>query len=102
MGYQNVLVFDTENLSMMEASQTGSYGKLQIIWASLRYTWMLLTRYRKFAQPGSGYRGAAGADAAALELDPAEVTGALLETISVRDASLLWLRRFDEIPAATS
>jgi hypothetical protein len=60
-GYQNVLVYDRGNekyMDMMTATQAGGYGKLQVIWASLRYTWKLLTRYRKFSQPGSGFANA--------------------------------------------
>ncbi|MGB5490731.1 MAG: FAD-dependent oxidoreductase [Woeseiaceae bacterium] len=60
-GYQNVLVYDRGNkkyMDMMTATQAGGYGKLQVVWASLRYTWKLLTRYRKFSKPGSGFANA--------------------------------------------
>ncbi len=60
-GYQNVLVYDRGSkryMDMMQATQSGGYGKLSIVWASLRYTWMLLTRYREFSQPGSGFANA--------------------------------------------
>ena len=60
-GYQNVLVYDRgsrDYMDMLKATQAGGYGKLKIVWASLRYTWMLLTRYRKFSQPGSGFGNA--------------------------------------------
>jgi hypothetical protein len=60
-GYQNVLVYDRDNkqyMDMLTATQAGGYGKLQVVWASLRYTWKLLTRYRKFSQPGSGFANA--------------------------------------------
>jgi monoamine oxidase len=56
-GYQHVLVYDRDNkryMDMLEATQSGGYGKLQVVWASLRYTWMLLTRYRNISKPGSG------------------------------------------------
>ncbi|HQR49498.1 MAG TPA: FAD-dependent oxidoreductase, partial [Steroidobacteraceae bacterium] len=85
VGYQNVLVYDTlgrRYMSMLEASQSGGYGRLQVVWASLRYTWMLLTRYREFARPGSGY-----ADAPPELLQPLSSwiqekrLGALLETV---------------------
>lgn len=103
MGYQNVLVFDTANrryLSMLEASQTGGYGKLQIIWASLRYTWMLLTRYRKFAQPGSGYAGAPPELVQPLSSWIQEKRlGALLETI-MYVMRVQGYGRLNEIPAA--
>lgn len=59
-GYQNVLVYDRVSrryMDMMTATQSGGYSKLEIIWASLRYTWMLLTRYGKFSHPGSGFGG---------------------------------------------
>jgi hypothetical protein len=60
-GYQDVLVYDRGSkryMDMMQATQSGGYGKLAIVWASLRYAWLLLTRYRRFAQPGSGFAGA--------------------------------------------
>ena len=60
-GYQNVLVYDRgskQYMDMMQATQSGGYGKLAIVWASLRYLWLLLTRYRRFSQPGSGFAGA--------------------------------------------
>ena len=56
-GQQKVLVYDRgpkEFYSIMEASTNAGYSKLQIGWASIRFTWMLLTRYRKFAKPGTG------------------------------------------------
>lgn len=56
-GQQKVLVYDRykkEFFDVMTASTNAGYTKLQIGWASLRYTWMLLTRYRKFAKPGTG------------------------------------------------
>ena len=103
VGYQNVLVFDTGNrryLSMMEASQTGGYGKLQILWASLRYTWMLLTRYRKFARPGSGYAGAPPELVQPLSSwIQQKQLGALLETI-MYVMRVQGYGRLDEIPAA--
>jgi hypothetical protein len=60
-GYQNVLVYDRGSrryMDMLEATQAGGYGRLQVVWASLRYTWMLLTRFRRFARPGSGFADA--------------------------------------------
>ena len=57
-GYQRVLVYDTRvrrYMDMLEATQSGGYGKLQVVWASLRYTWMLLTRFRRFADPRAGF-----------------------------------------------
>lgn len=60
-GYQDVLVYDRGSrryMDMLTATQSGGYGKLQVVWASLRYTWMLLTRFRKFSQPGSGFANA--------------------------------------------
>jgi hypothetical protein len=56
-GWQNVLVYDRTDrrfMDIMTASTVGGYSKLQVAWASVRYTWMLLTRYRRFAQPGTG------------------------------------------------
>lgn len=60
-GYQNVLVFDRGSrryMDMLTATQSGGYGRLQIVWASLRYLWMLLTRFREFSRPGSGFGNA--------------------------------------------
>jgi hypothetical protein len=60
-GYQNVLVYDRGSrryMDMLTATQSGGYGRLQVVWAALRYTWMLLTRFREFSQPGSGFRNA--------------------------------------------
>lgn len=60
-GHQKVLVYDRadkEFFDVMTASTNAGYSKLQIGWASIRYTWMLLTRYRKFAKPGTGLAGA--------------------------------------------
>jgi Flavin containing amine oxidoreductase len=60
-GYQNVLVYDRGTrryMDMLTATQAGGYGKLQVVWASLRYTWMLLTRFREFSRPGSGFGNA--------------------------------------------
>lgn len=60
-GYQNVLVYDRGSrryMDMLAATQSGGYGKLQVVWASLRYTWMLLTQFRKFSRPGSGFASA--------------------------------------------
>ncbi len=60
-GWQNVLVYDRTSrqfLDMMTASTSGGYSKLQVGWASVRYAWMLLTRYRRFATPGTGLAGA--------------------------------------------
>ena len=60
-GYQNVLVYDRDNrryMNMLEATQAGGYGRLQVVWASLRYLWLLLTRFRDFARPGSGFAAA--------------------------------------------
>ena len=54
-GYQNVLVYDRGSrryMDMLTATQSGGYGKLQVVWASLRYTWMLLTRFRSSRSPG--------------------------------------------------
>ncbi|MFO1406580.1 MAG: FAD-dependent oxidoreductase [Steroidobacteraceae bacterium] len=102
-GHQKVLVYNTDAgryMSMLEASQSGGYGTLQIMWASLRYTWMLLTRYRKFARPGSGY-----ADAPSDLLQPLSSwiqqkrLGALLETI-LYVMRVQGYGRLDEIPAA--
>src|SRR5512143_72046 len=47
-GYQAVLVCDRRRrryMDLLTASQSGGRTKLQIIWASLRYTWLLFTRY---------------------------------------------------------
>ena len=102
-GYQNVLVYDTVGrryMSMLEASQSGGYGRLQVVWASLRYTWMLLTRYRKFARPGSGY-----ADAPPDLLQPLSSwiqekrLGALLETV-LYVMKVQGYGRLDQLPAA--
>jgi len=60
-GYQDVLVYDRGSrryMDMLTATQSGGYGKLQVVWASLRYTWMLLTRFREFSRPGSGFANA--------------------------------------------
>lgn len=57
-GYQNVLVYDRGDrkyMDMLQATQSGGYGKLSVVWASLRYTWKLLTRYRHFSKPGTGF-----------------------------------------------
>lgn len=67
-GWQEVLVYDRTDrkfMNIMQASTVGGYSALQVGWASLRYTWMLLTRYRQFAQPGTGL-----ADAPAELLQP--------------------------------
>jgi hypothetical protein len=59
-GHQNVLVYDSEYreyMDLLKASKAGGYNMLQIGWASLRYTWKLLTRYRKISKPGSGLAG---------------------------------------------
>lgn len=56
-GHQNVLVYDSqyrEYLDILQASRAGGHTMLQIGWASIRYTFKLLTRYRKISQPGSG------------------------------------------------
>jgi oxygen-dependent protoporphyrinogen oxidase len=56
-GHQKVLVYNRhqkEFFSIMNASTNAGYTKLQIGWAAIRYTWMLLTRYRKFSKPGTG------------------------------------------------
>lgn len=56
-GYQSVLVYDRGSgryMDMLTASQSGGRTTLQILWATVRYTWLLLTRYRRLAQPGSG------------------------------------------------
>ena len=60
-GSQNVLVYDRHReqyLDVMTASTLTGYSKLQVAWASLKYTWLLMTRYRKFAKPGTGLAGA--------------------------------------------
>ncbi|MFO1394026.1 MAG: FAD-dependent oxidoreductase [Steroidobacteraceae bacterium] len=102
-GSQKVLVYNTDAgryMSMLEASQSGGYGSLQIVWASLRYTWMLLTRYRKFARPGSGY-----ADAPSDLLQPLSSwikekrLDALLETV-LYVMRVQGYGRLDAIPAA--
>lgn len=67
-GWQEVVVYDRNRrkfMNVMEASTVGGYSTLQVGWASLRYTWMLLTRYRRFARPGTGL-----ADAPAELLQP--------------------------------
>ena len=59
-GYQAVLVYDRATrryMDMLTACQSGGRTKLEVIWASLRYTWLLLTRYRRVSQPGSGFAG---------------------------------------------
>ncbi|MEP4485539.1 MAG: FAD-dependent oxidoreductase [Halioglobus sp.] len=59
-GRQNVLVYDSqygEYLDILQASKAGGYGLFQIGWASIRYTWKLLTSYRKISRPGSGLAG---------------------------------------------
>jgi hypothetical protein len=56
-GWQEVVVYDRNQrrfMDIMQASTVGGYSTLQVGWASLRYTWMLLTRYRRFAKPGTG------------------------------------------------
>lgn len=56
-GQQKVLVYDRgprEFYSIMRASTNSGFSKLQVGWAAIRFTWMLLTRYRKFAKPGTG------------------------------------------------
>ena len=58
VGYQAVLVYDRATrryMDMLTACQAGGRTKLEVIWASLRYTWLLLTRYRRVSQPGSGF-----------------------------------------------
>lgn len=60
-GFQKVLVYDRPQakfLGMLAASSLGGYSKMQVGWASLKYTWLLLTRYRGFARPGTGLDGA--------------------------------------------
>jgi hypothetical protein len=103
VGYQNVLVYDTVGrryMSMLEASQSGGYGRLQVVWASLRYTWMLLTCYRKFARAGSGY-----AEAPPELLQPLSSwiqekrLGALLETV-LYVMKVQGYGRLDQLPAA--
>ena len=57
-GYQNVLVYDRESkryMEMMPATQAGGYGKLQVVFAALKYTFLLLTAYRRFSKPGTGF-----------------------------------------------
>ncbi|MEM7214498.1 MAG: FAD-dependent oxidoreductase [Pseudomonadota bacterium] len=56
-GSQDILVYDRfrhQYMDIMSASTSTGYTNLQVAWASLRYTWMLMTRYRKFAKPGTG------------------------------------------------
>lgn len=56
-GWQEVVVYDRSQrkfMNVMQASTVGGYTTLQVGWASLRYTWLLLTRYRQFARPGTG------------------------------------------------
>lgn len=102
-GYQNVLVYDRGSkryMDMLEATQSGGYGKFQIVWASIRYTWMLLTRYCKFSKPGSGF-----ADAPPELLQPLsswikqQRLEALTETI-LFVMKVQGFGRLDQIPAA--
>ena len=56
-GWQDVIVYNREQreyLSIMGASTASGYSKLQVGWASIRYTWLLMTRYRRFSKPGTG------------------------------------------------
>jgi hypothetical protein len=56
-GRQAVLVYDRERrvfLDLLQAGTAGGYTQLQVAWASVRYTWLLLTRYRGIATPGTG------------------------------------------------
>jgi len=102
-GYQNVLVYDRGSrryMDMLTATQAGGYGRLQVVWAALRYTWMLLTRFRRFSQPGSGF-----ADAPAELLQPLASwlkqrrLEALTETV-LFVMKVQGFGRLDQIPAA--
>lgn len=102
-GHQNVLVYDhrpKEFFDVMTASTNAGYSKLQIGLASIRYTWMLLTRYRKFAKPGTGLADAplelqqpVGSWIAQMRLEP-------LREIIVFIMTVQCYGRMDEVAAA--
>ncbi len=102
-GWQDVLVYDRASqrfLDIMSASTTGGYSTLQVAGASLRYTWMLLTRYRNFARPGTGLAEApdelfqpVGSWLNAMRLDALQVIVTFVMQVQ-------GYGRMDEVPAA--
>jgi hypothetical protein len=102
-GWQKVLVFNRDQrkyMDMMAASTLGGYSKLQVGWASLRYTWMLLTRYRQFAQPGTGL---AGVPAELLQPTSTWLRAMRLDALELTATYVMQVQgygRLDEVPAA--
>ena len=102
-GHQKVLVYDAqyrEYLDILQASKAGGYGLLQIGWASIRYTWKLLTGYRKISRPGSGLAGCPPE-----LLQPIDSWLAEQRLEALRETFLYVMKvqgygRLDEIPAA--
>lgn len=102
-GRQEVLVYDRNSrrfMSPMEAGTVGGYSQWQVGWAALRYTWMLLTRYRQFAQPGTGLADAptellqpVGTWLRAMRLEALESTVTFVMKVQAYG-------RLDEVPAA--